>query len=77
LTSLKDIVRRTRQTGPMYQTYELYLRSGPQGEPRFQPLTCPSAVQVMEMVRGLLDADEAIASVEVRQGGQHLFTLER
>jgi hypothetical protein len=31
----------------------------------------------MEMVRGLLDADEAIASVEVRQGGQHLFTLER
>jgi hypothetical protein len=61
----------------MYQTYELYLRDGPERPPRFEPLTCQTAVQVMQRARDLLETDAAIASIEVRLAGQHLFTLER
>jgi hypothetical protein len=61
----------------MYQTYELYVREEPNGQPRFQPLTCESPVQAVQKVRDLLEHDAAIASVEVRQAGEHLFTLDR
>jgi len=61
----------------MYRTYELYLRDASQAPPRFEPLTCRTALEVMERARGILDADTAVASVEVRLAGQHLFTLER
>lgn len=61
----------------MYQTFELYLRHAPQAPPRFEPLTCRTALEVMERARGILAADRAVASVEVRLAGQHLFTLER
>ena len=61
----------------MYQTYELYLREGAQAQPRFEPLTCSTAAQAMQKARTLLDTDGAIASVEVRLAGEHLFTLER
>jgi hypothetical protein len=61
----------------MYHTYELYVRDAPQGEPRFQPATCQTAVQVMQRARDLLDSDKGIASVEVRLAGEHLFTLQR
>jgi hypothetical protein len=61
----------------MYQTYELYLRDEPQGRPRFQPLTCRTAVQVMETARDLLAKNAGLTSIEVRLAGEHLFTLER
>jgi hypothetical protein len=61
----------------MYQTYELYVRHGPHSEPRFEPLTCQTAVQVMQKARDMLDANDGIASVEVRLAGEHLFTLQR
>jgi len=61
----------------MYRTYELYLREAAQAPPRFEPLTCRSALEVMERARSILAADAAVASVEVRLAGQHLFTLER
>lgn len=61
----------------MYQTYELYLRDDAAGHPRFEPLTAKSAVQAMQKARDLLAGDAAIASVEVRLAGEHLFTLDR
>jgi hypothetical protein len=77
LISLKDAARRRNDIAQMYQTYELYVREKPQDEPSFEPLTCQTAVQVMEKARNLLEHDSAIASIEVRLAGQHLFTLER
>jgi hypothetical protein len=74
---LKAARRCTPDAASMYQTYELYVRDAPQGEPRFQPLTCQTAVQVMQKARDLIENDNAVASVEVRLAGQHLFTLER
>ena len=61
----------------MYQTYELYVRDAPQSQPQFRPLTCKTAVQVMQKARDLLEAEPEVASVEVRLAGEHLFTLER
>jgi hypothetical protein len=77
LTVLKEFRGLQGQAGGMYQTYELYLREHAGGEPRFEPLTCHSAVQAMRKARDLLEADKAIASVEVRLAGVHLFTLDR
>lgn len=64
-------------SGAMYRTFELYLRNAPQAAPRFEPLTCRTALEVMERARGILETDTAVASVEVRLAGEHLFTLER
>jgi hypothetical protein len=61
----------------MYQTYELYLRQKAEEQLRFEPLTCKTTLQAMQKARDLLETDEAIASVEVRLAGEHLFTLER
>jgi hypothetical protein len=61
----------------MYRTFELYLRAAPQAPAHFEPLTCRTPLEVMERARGILAADTAVASVEVRLAGQHLFTLER
>lgn len=60
----------------MHQTYELYLRDDAQ-RTRFEPLTCRSAGQVMHKIREILEEDPAIAAVEVRLAGEHLFTLDR
>ena len=60
----------------MHQTYELYLRDAAQ-RTRFEPLTCRTAGQVMHKIREILEADPAIAAVEVRLAGEHLFTLDR
>ncbi len=61
----------------MYQTYELYLRQEPEDRLRFEPLTCQTTLQAMQKARDLLATDAAIASVEVRLAGEHLFTIER
>jgi hypothetical protein len=61
----------------MYQTYELYLLDAAQGPPRFEPLTCHTALQVMQKARELLETDAAVSAVEVRLAGEHLFTLGR
>jgi hypothetical protein len=78
LTRLKDAEAYRPQSAPaMYQTFELYLREAAPAPPRFEPLTCLTTLEVMERARGILAADTAVASVEVRLAGQHLFTLER
>jgi hypothetical protein len=61
----------------MSQTYELYLHDRPGEAPRPRPLVCEWASQVMERARRLLAEDAGVASVEVRIGGEHLFTLAR
>jgi hypothetical protein len=61
----------------MYQTFELYLRETPGERLRFEPLTCRTALQAMQRARDLLEHDTAIASIEVRLAGEHLFTLDR
>ncbi len=56
-----------------HHTYELYLTNH-QGETRFEPLTCAPTTDVHGQVRQLL-ADRDMASIEVRRGGEHQFTI--
>lgn len=58
----------------MHRTYELYVRDRA-GRVRFEALTHPgSEADIIRHVRGLLDQRGAEA-IEVRFGGEHLFTL--
>jgi hypothetical protein len=58
----------------MHRTYELYVRRA-NGHVQFQPLTLRgSEVEVMRHVEGLLEETGAV-SIEVRRGGDYLFTL--
>jgi hypothetical protein len=58
----------------MHRTYELYVRR-PNGHVQFQALTFRgSEADVMRHVEGLLSECGAEA-IEVRRGGEHLFTL--
>jgi hypothetical protein len=59
----------------MLQTYELYLEDD-EGERRFDTLLCPTVAEILPRVRELI-AQQNLASVEVRVGGQHLFTIAR
>ncbi len=58
----------------MLQTYELFLQT-PQGERRFEPVTCRTPAEALRTARLRLE-DEQIVGVEVRLAGEHLFTLE-
>ncbi|HWA60590.1 MAG TPA: hypothetical protein VG939_04410 [Caulobacteraceae bacterium] len=55
------------------QTYELYLE-GEHGPPSFEAVLCASRAEVIDVARRLL-ADRDLKAVEVRQFGEHLFTL--
>lgn len=59
----------------MHQTYELYFEDE-NGETRFEPLTCPGDVHVLSIVKDRLQ-EAGARSVEVRQFGAVLFTLDR
>jgi len=61
----------------MHHTFELYLQDQGAAAPRFQPLTCVTAGEVMHRARRLLEEEGEVVSVEVRLAGEHLFTLER
>lgn len=59
----------------IHRTYELYVRR-PNGHVQFQALTHAGGLtEVMAHVRSLLDTSDA-ESIEVRSGGDHLFTVE-
>jgi hypothetical protein len=60
--------------GPLYQTYELYLRRTDAERPQFEPLTCRTESDALAMARQMV-ADRGLASVEVQQMGRHLFTV--
>jgi len=58
----------------MYRTYELYVEQ-PDGHVRFEALTFRGAtVEVMRHVRAMVETTGA-RSIEVRSGGEPLFTL--
>jgi methionine synthase I (cobalamin-dependent) len=58
----------------MHQTYELYFQDE-DGDRRFEALTCTEP-QLLSTVQRRL-AEEGAGSVEVRQFGTTLFTLNR
>jgi hypothetical protein len=60
----------------MHRTYELFVRQR-DGHVRFEALTYPGVLaEVMSHVRRLVEEIDA-ESIEVRAGGDHLFTLRR
>jgi len=59
----------------MPQTYELYLEDDA-GARRFETILCLTVADVLPRVREMI-AQENLAAVEVRVGGQHLFTVAR
>ena len=59
----------------MHRTYELFVRQA-DGHIRFEPLTHPGPMaEVLAAVRALLE-EVGAESIEVRIGGDHLFTLQ-
>ena len=59
----------------MMQTYELYLEDA-EGKRRFDTLLCRSVTEILPKVRDII-TELNLAAVEVRVGGQHLFTIAR
>lgn len=59
--------------GPVYETYELYLCDR-EGGRRFVAATTPSVDELMSRIREILK-DERLEAVEVRQAGEHRFTV--
>ncbi len=55
-------------------TYELYL-TDQTGAVSFEPLTCPRDKEVLALARQLL-AERNLRSIEVRQFGEHLLTID-
>jgi hypothetical protein len=59
----------------MRQTYELYLEDDA-GKRVFETILCRTMAEILPKVRALI-AERNLALVEVRVGGQHLFTVAR
>lgn len=57
------------------RTFELYLDDG-DGKPRFEPLTCASRVDVIPLIREMIETRNLV-SVEVHEMGTPLFTIGR
>jgi hypothetical protein len=57
----------------MLQTYELYLQHS-DGRTGVEVIACQNTEQAMQRAREVLDEQE-LASVEVRLGGDHLFSV--
>ncbi|RAK52596.1 hypothetical protein [Phenylobacterium deserti] len=66
--------RRGYPRPSMLQTYELFLET-PQGERRFEPVTCATPAEALRKARLRLE-DGELAAIEVRRAGEHLFTLK-
>ena len=58
----------------MHETFELYVRHR-EGHGRFHAVTCPRD-EIITRAKELLDRSGA-EEVDVRRGGEHLFTLAR